>query len=363
MSSNPWLDTSSVQRGKEVLKEIEIAMRTARKAAADFRDIRTEAERFETDLLRLQKHLRAKPDDWRQVRALIVVDIPAILSAIEGLATISESDARRSLVGATKSAMSAVGPAVLRLEEAHARALQAGLEAAVLGSLSAPRGAPDEDATGFLGGLGRRVLKVTGGATELLSSAQQSVTGFGADISVRATAVVVGAFELGGEYIGEAGRTITRPVTLRAQALLDAATGVGVSALVFGGVASLVFPPIAPFVVGEQLLEMPGDYQRRLASLSDREAQEELRRNGEREERIAGILEAIRGGMLRFDTDHLSITMDPARGTETGIILSGRHTGEMLESIPADEIDLMLAHAPDEGTRRALEAWKKRKAA
>ena len=149
-------------------------------------------------------------------------------------------------------------------------------------------------------------------------------------------------------------------MTMRIAALSDALTQGSMSALIFGSLATIIFPPLAPFLVGEAILSMPNAYAERLAGLNDAEAREELERAGERKDQINQIMAALKAGPVRFDTPCLSITMDPRSGKASGIVLQGRYTGHVLEEIAPREIALMRDKAPDDETRRALNAWIER---
>jgi hypothetical protein len=358
---DPWIDTEPKDRVKAIRRDLELSRRTIKDLLASERDLRGPAQSYCKAIDDIMAHLLERPDDWRRIRAFIVVDIPAILQAAEGLSSLPAGEARGTLVASLKQALAAAAPKAATLAEARAADLTAGLD--VLPSASGQDADENGDGgTGFLGGLTRKARQINRSATALTRDTVES----SARLTSRAVAAAGGLTELSGTYvgsfIGDVGRGVTRPVTLRVAALRDAVTEGGLTVLVVGGITSLIFPPLAPFVVGEAMLSMPDSYASRLSQLSEAEARSELARRGEHRDRINEIMATLRGGPMRFDTPCLSITMDPGSGAASGIILRGCHTGEALESLDMAEVKRMRDTAPDEETGRALNAWISRQA-
>jgi hypothetical protein len=352
MFANPWAEPAGQDRSNLVRRDLEVARRAAEQAALTLPGLSKEITKFIAALGAIQKHLATAPESWRLIRAFVVVDVPAVLQALEGLPDIEEGPSRNELKQSLAQAMTRADHYLRTLNEARARELGVGLD--VLPALGAP--ADQQPTTGLMSGLTRRAQAVTKSAGALTGGALNLTS----EVTSRASAAASGITRLSGAYLGDASRAVARPVTIRISALSDALAQGSMSALVFGGLASLIFPPLAPFLVGEAILSMPDTYAARLAGLNEAEAREELERAGERKDQITQIMAALKAGPVRFDTPCLSITMDPRTGKASGIVLQGRYTGHVLEEIEAREIIRMRDKAPDEETRRALNAWIER---
>ncbi len=352
MFTNPWVEPAGQDRSNLVRRDLEMARRGAEQSTISAPGLQKQITKFSAALAGIQKHLTAAPDDWRLIRAFIIVDVPAIMQALEGLQTLEEGPGRDDLVQNLMQAMTRADIHLRSLNEARARALGIGLD--VLPALDAPADTPA--ASGFMSGLTRRAQAVTKSAGALTDGARD----FTSEVTARAGVAASGLTRLSGAYLGDATRAVSRPVTMRIAALSDALTQGSMSALIFGSLATIIFPPLAPFLVGEAILSMPNAYAERLAGLNDAEAREELERTGERKDQINQIMAALKAGPVRFDTPCLSITMDPRSGKASGIVLQGRYTGHVLEEIAPREIALMRDKAPDDETRRALNAWIER---
>lgn len=349
MFTNPWSEPAGQDRGNLVRRDLEVARRTAEKAATSQSGMGKEIAKFTGALGGIQKHLAAAPESWRLIRAFVVVDVPAVLQALEGLPDLEHGPARNDLEQSLTQALTRADHYLRTLNEARARELGVGLD--VLPALAGPVDAPAS--TGLMSGITRRAQAVTKSAGALTGGALDLTS----EVTSRASLAASGITRLSGAYLGDASRAVARPVTMRMSALSDALAQGSISALVFGGLASLIFPPLAPFLVGEAILSMPDAYASRLAGLNDAEARQELERAGERKDQITQIMATLKAGPVRFDTPCLSITMDPRSGKASGIVLQGRYTGHVLEEIEAREIIRMRDKAPDEETRRALKAW------
>ena len=303
----------------------------------------------------IQAHLAACPDDWRRLRAVLVVDIPAILEALEGAATLPDGTAKEALLAQVPAALGRTRQAAEDLVNLRSQDLALGLQVLPGADLPPPEPEPQ-------GGLMGRVKGFSRGAGRLLEGTVDASR----DTASRAASTAGAIAALSGEHIssllGDAGRSITRPISMRMQAMAGAVGDTSLAALLLGGMASIIFPPIAPFVAGEAILRMPETYAAHLAHVSEAEARAELERSGEKSERIASILAVIRGGPVRFDTPCLSITLDPTRGTASGIILKGRYTGELIETLDRRTLETLRDKAPDEETGRALTSWLSRQA-
>jgi hypothetical protein len=354
---NPWDETPGLDRIREIRRDIELARRVAVDANIVFPKISKDIQKFVKSLDRITVHLAAYPDDWRRIRSLMVVDIPAILQAMEGATNLPEGEARTDLVKRLPAALEKASLEAASMERTRADALAIGLDVLPGAEAIPAEEAPAAGISGRLTGFGRGAMSAVTGTLETSRDVSSRVVG--SAVSTAGAVTALSGEHLGG-FLGSASRTITNPVTNRVKAMADALAEGSAAALILGGIASLVFPPIAPFVVGEAVLRMPEAYAANLADMNQAEARAELIRNGEKADRIAGIMAALHGGPVRFDTPCLSMTMDPRTGKASGIVLSGAHTGEMVENIEHKEVVLMRDKSPDEETRRALTAWLER---
>jgi hypothetical protein len=151
--------------------------------------------------------------------------------------------------------------------------------------------------------------------------------------------------------------SIVRPISSRVSALYKGVLVAGSGAMVWGAVGALLFPPIAPFIVGEKLLSLPEEYTRQLARLSEEDARLDLERKGRTRLEIDRIMSGLKGKSLRIETPCLSLSIDTLNGKASGLILCGRHMGDALEDLDRETIVSLRDHAPDTETRQALEAW------
>lgn len=355
MRNNLWSEPPNLDRVQIIRRDIELARRVASDAADCCKPIHSKIERFRSDLSEIQTHLSDRPDDWRLIRSLLVVDMPTIVEALEGAATLPEGEPKQDLLRHIPAVMARATDASQKLSQIKAENLSLGLQVI--------SGRVDEPASGDGdGGVFGRVKRLTIGAGRAISETAERST----QTAGMAMSAVGSAASLTGEHLvsvaGAAGRRITRPVSMRMQAMANATGDVSFTALVLGGLTSAVFPVLTPFVVGEAFLRWPENYTSYLAQLSDEEARIELERSGESSERISEIIATLRGGVIRFDTDCLSITIEPGTGSASGIILRGQLMGHFIEDLSHDQIQRLCETAPDLDTKRALEAWLARQA-
>ena len=356
---NPWLEPARAERIHEIRRDITVAARSLESIAKTHKKIGKEAEAFIEALHRVQEHLRHKPDDWRQMRPLFAVDLPAILGVAQSLDTVPEGPTRKRVIKSLNDALRAKRPDVSKLEARRAEELALSLDVLTEGpEVPVEEAAKEGRLMGWASGFGRKVKSLGSDAIDVVTETAEDVASGAMRTASAATGYVSYTGEVVGSALSDAGRAVTSPVLLRAQALTGAIAEIGVGAIAYGGFASVLFPPAAPFAIGIAALELPEAYSKRFATLSDEEAQEALRDEGAREDRLAQISAALRSGPVRIDTPRLSITLDPASGKTSGVILEGMFTGDLLERRTPEELEALLKFAPDDDTRRALKAWK-----
>lgn len=350
-SKNPWNEAESGIRINQVRRDIELSRRICERASEELKLIRSDLQRFEKSLCDIQSHLTSFPDDWRRIRAVIVVDIPAVSEALEGALSLPDGDARSELLSYIPRAVQSSRTAADSLATARAEELAIGLQVLPSSMAVGDSSHGDRSLLGRARGLGFGAgSRIVGASVDVSRNAAES-------LAEKAGAVAALSTEHIGSLAGSVGRTVTRPVALRMQAMSDAVGEVSMAAFIVGGIVSVVFPPIAPLVVGEAFLRLPDAYAANLSGLSEEEARAELIRSGEKADRIASIMAVIKGGPIRFDTPCVSITVNPKCGTASGIILAGKYTGEAMENLDADVVKLLHDKAPDEETKRALNSW------
>jgi hypothetical protein len=366
LPNDPWKEPKGVDRALEIRRDLTLARRDGDALAGFFPSIKHELSAFSQSLGRLIEILDRRPDAWRGIRSIIVIDIPTAISVLSEAVELPVGAFRDQVVSELAQALSRITAGVSRIEESVAADLSLTLSVRNDAQISAdPSPQPEtEQSGGMFGRLNR--LKNSAGqlagsaasdAGQIAGDAYEVTSGAAGTVAARAGAVASLAGEELTSTLSSAARSVTRPVTNRIQAAAAAASDASMVALILGGVASVVIPPLAPLVVGEAVLGMGEGYARHLAVMDEADAREALRRSGEREDRISEILAAVKGGPVRFETDYISITVDPISGEKSGIVLQGQHMGKELSSIDASDLRKLAHWAPDQATARALSAW------
>jgi hypothetical protein len=362
LKANPWDEAADTDRINEIRRDLELARRASTASVKLYPSIKSDLKKFSAALEAIQHHLSSNPDDHRRHRAIYIVDIPTIIETLEGAAGLPEGQARADLLALIPAAIARTCACSEALTQLRAEDLSLSLRVLPGQAPEVPEEVEDVS-TGLMGrmkGLSQSAKRLVGDTVDTSIDAAGRVASTAGDVASAAGTVA----SLSGSHLaslaGSAGKTLTRPVSRRMQAMAGAVSETSLTALVLGGLTTLIFPPLAPFVAGEAILRMPEAYAAHLAGLSDEDARAELQRSGEREEKISSILATIRRGPIRFDTECLSITLDPKCGTASGIILRGQYTGQMIESLDVKTVELMRDKAPDQETRLAIEAWLSR---
>jgi hypothetical protein len=341
--SNPWSENSPANQSKKILVDLELARRILL-ARSEQRGVMPRGLAGFCDTLEeIRTGLHAAPNAWRKHRAFFIVDLPAIIAATEALGeSVEETSERNDVLDLLERAFRK-GDAVKsgirsRLIEDSALALSV---------LDLPRQQPKSG--------------VLSGVTRKLTSASSAVTARTGRLANQITMTGEGLYELAGLHLSESLQemhsSIVRPISSRVSALYKGVLVAGSGAMVWGAVGALLFPPIAPFIVGEKLLSLPEEYTRQLARLSEEDARLDLERKGRTRLEIDRIMSGLKGKSLRIETPCLSLSIDTLNGKASGLILCGRHMGDALEDLDRETIVSLRDHAPDTETRQALEAW------
>lgn len=346
---NPWSEDSSAVPAKKVRAQIELSRRTLQLKSTAGMPLKAEISEFVDDLDAINKALASHPDAWRSHRSFLVVELPAVVEAVCTLAECADHAQGREELEALLSRTLTRSAAVRR--DCQSRDVNESILA--LSVLDRPETVTDVSDTvtsRFFGGV-TGAIKTTGGAiTSRTGKAMNEVRHRGGSL-----------YDLAGAHAGQAYRgaktTLFRPITVRITALTDSLLSTGGSALVWGAIGTLIFPPLAPFLVGETLLSLPEAYTRQLAALSDKDARELLEQKGRDKIEVDQIMAALKGGAMRFETPCLSVKVDTREGTASGIILRGAFIGESLENMETAKIRLLRDKSPDDETRQALSTW------
>lgn len=363
--NDPWKEPQNVDRAHEIRCELELARRAGQGHRANFPKLLRELDLFLASLMQFQDILTRRPDAWRSARSLIVVDIPTVIEVLNEAATLPDGDAKAGVTSNLAQSLGKIAAGFDRVSDQVAVDLALTLsvnnQALPAPDVNEPASEPASGMFGRLKGLSRSAVDLADGAVkgagQMVGDAYTATSAAAGTAAARAGAVSSLATEELTSTLLAAGRSVTRPVTKRIGALSAASAEASVYAIIFGGLASVILPPLAPLVVGEAVLGMGEGYARNLAQMDEADARDALRRSGQREERISDIIAAIKGGPIRFETDYVSITVDPITDEKSGIVLQGLHMGKDLTSLEASDVRRLAHWAPDEATARALSAW------
>lgn len=346
LTSNPWTESAPEHHARRLLVALESARRSILENTRDIPDLRQPASAFCSDLEKLVGVMSQHPDAWRSIRTFLVVDLPAIQAAIHSLSiAASGSEGKEEL-------LSLILRSFGKSSEALASVSHLSLQSDIL-SLQVITGEPEDRSGGSSNAISSRLSRMTQAAREGLS---RSIDRSGDVAGGVATLVTAYA----GQALSDTTQMISRPLTRRVAALTDSLVNTGGSALAWGAIGAVIFPPLAPFLVGEALLSLPEEYTRRLEKISEEDARRDLERRGRSAREIDMILAGIRGGSIRFETPCLSLSIDARTGKASGLVLKGKYMGCALEELDADTISMLHRKSPDTETKAALAAWMSR---
>jgi len=353
-SNNPWIEEEAPQ----VLRAI--ATISATRARADalgraFPNLRSRIETLATDLDYIEAAFRNDVRSYRSNRALTAVHLPALTEFLELIEAASEIPGEHQQEAVLlEQSIDQVSVVKNRIKQSKLDAGRLPLTAAVDKSPDSAEPSPSR-ATKFLStpsALAKRAVSEIGKGYDQLADGIQR-RGSGAAEYVGSTL----------EGLVDSGRDLTtRPIATQLSALSSAARTAMGSASLNGIVLAIIFPPAIPLALGVGILEGTETYTDELAHQREKQSAEAQDRKLVRDERTQAALRKIQGKspIVSVHSPHLHVTIDTDKNLSTGTVLSGRHIGKKLESVPTSEIQAMQKHAPDEETRKILEAWLRR---
>lgn len=347
--SDPWSSTYEASYAKNIKADVVIIRRHLDAYVDRGLGSPRTARAFCQELELILDGLSRNPETWRTHRSFFIVDLPAILAAFQVLAENPEETSGRDTL------QSLLDRALTKASRVREAISSGSLDDSIL-SLSV-LDLPQEEPKGRLSAISKRVpgkMKSFPGA--LMSQTGKATTG----LRKRG----VGLYELAGHHIEETmydvKGALIRPVSNRLSALTETMRTATGRAFISSLIGTLLFPPLAPFLIGDALLAMPHDYTRHLARMSEEDARADLERKGRSRQEAERIMAAVKGQALRFETSCLSMSIDMIEGKATGVILCGKYLGESLEDLDRDTIVSLRDAAPDEETGQALTTWLSR---
>lgn len=347
------------------------ALQRADDASGKLPKLKTELAAFLDDLRVIDAFYSENPDAFRKHRPLTAVHLPAIVSSLEGLAEFGArqlDEARfRKLQEDLKGCLIATRQVRHSLEEDAIRPVE--IELAVLKERLPGAELEDSENVGDRSLLGRFAKQASGmmeAATKPVTARLPEVpaiSGVYEQIAGRAGGAASAARLCAKGLIEDGVDRISSPVISQILAVQGAIWSGSMSALLWGGIAALVFPPAIPFAAGISFIADGGQtYLKSLdhsAEFVDRAREDrKVARRDEMRKHLAKF--TGRSSIVRMETPNVHVQMNLEDDSATGMILSGAFAGESLQDLSAANLRLLAKTAPDSETKDILEAWQRR---
>jgi hypothetical protein len=358
-TENPWNEDMQKQSGV-ALATIFTAKNTLASCVDDFPRISRKITQLVEDLTAIEAGYRRDISSYRLSRSLTAVHLPAIISSLDLLKELQATDGNSDRIAEIENGIVACfrTAADVRKRIEDARISQLEIDVAVLDQTirTSPAKPSDVVTSSFFSSPLRTGKSLADGAASFglktIAPLTNGVTRHTREGYARTTSYASALFE-------DSVEMATAPLATRISALKEAATSASMTAIFGGLLLAVIFPPAAPLAIGLAALEAPDIYADTLGAETKRRTEAHQKRRSERDKEVADTLARIRSGsdVIRIETPCLHITMDMSKGTADGIVLAGRHIGQMLSTIPNEQIALMQSRAPDPETAQALQSW------
>ena len=355
-SQNPW--TESPAAGLQAaIARVMAAASAAHQVSERFPATKPSLSAFGRDAQAIIALWETHPDIYRRQRTFAAVEIPDLHLFFTGLVK-QGGELDQAVLPALEVVTDRARMRRLEAEEASRPDLPDSIPSQPVQTPQEP-----EIANGFLGRVGR--IAQTAG-TKSKTYATSAVNA--------ATAAGQAGFSLASHSLswtdasvrGYAGENLT-PVRATLSALRSVASGTTLlmaagSFLQYGLLASILFPPAIPVAVGLSLMEAAATAWETGYDKAEKEQNSTTQAHQERRDEAARQMAAILGRASAepqvFGTDHIHMAIDPTTGQMDGRILTGRHAGQRLAALSAEERQALIRHAPDPTTRAILELWR-----
>lgn len=333
---------------------------------------------FCADLEAIEAALTLEPDDFRKIRPLTAVHLPAIVASLETFSTLSESDyspERLSVIeNDIKACLRAACQARRILESKAVTSLEIEVEtlrdAVDLRTVSQADLTKEEKTSS---GIGNHITKsAIRGARGLvnpistqISAGQKAITDIGSNIMTRIDA---GA-ELTKDYmtniVEDGFDRVSTPLTRRIDAIGSALKTASASGVTSGLALAIIFPPAVPVALGICFLDGIESYERALDSSERDISQRRIDRQNRRRAKQSAQISRLKGKspIVRMETKYIHVTINTETEDCQAIILAGRYAGEDLMDISAEDLARLAATAPDTETREILRAVQNKRSA
>jgi hypothetical protein len=361
-ADNPWDEDGQKQSGV-ALATIFTARNSLTASAKDFPNISRQITKLVDDLIVIEADYRQDISSYRQSRSLTAVHLPAIVSSLTLLKELRENgsndDRIAEIEAGITSCFRAASDVRARIDESKISRLEidvTALDKTIKTSPSdrtaqaapSPFGTPLKIGKNMANGVAifgkRTIAPITEGVSRHTKAGYTKTTSY-------TSAFLEDGIEMA-----------TAPLATRVSALKEVAACVSVTAIFGGLFIAAIFPPAAPLAIGLAALEAPDIYADTLTKATKRRTEAHKQRRADRDSDVANTLAQIRSSsdVIRIETPCLHITMDMKNGTADGIVLAGRHIGQMLSTLPHEQIALMQSKATDTETAQALCSWMNR---
>lgn len=369
--NNPWNENNH-DSYKTAMVSFHQTLRAIEKLEPSLPELKTNIQTFVKEMSKVVDAWTQDKAMWRADRALTVVHLPTLKSALEGLSQTEteQTEQRKALArelkvcmeGLAQNSQKNIGQSTLLNVQVETATLLDAL------NLNASEPEPESETTsnswfGKAKNFGGSVL------SQGQNMAENSFDAVGKTLSTAADktskAVTGGTSYLSTKlqsYVGDGVDFVTTPITTRAAAAVATFTHIGVGAFVVGGLVAILIPPAAPFAAGLVALEAPDVYKQALAEEQANQQRKKSQRSQQYDQQIQNAVEQMglsNNQIAKIETPFVMVTINTNTGESDGVFLTGRFMGERFSEQDTDDLTLAMTTAPDEDTAQVLKSWLK----
>jgi hypothetical protein len=371
-SSSLWEEDPSDRR--KAALAITIAARARLSSLApDIPVLEKEITSFISDLDYISEALSKVPDEYRKIRPFTAVHLPSIVASLEALSTLEKTEGNTDRIAMLetdiKTCLQAATHARATLQNIAETALE--VETAVLKE-KVKEASPEQPSNdGSQAGLvGKFKIGAFGVSQKLTAPLLKGVSESGKQVATlqdsalsRLDAGAGLAYGYVSGLVEDGIDIITSPISRRVGAIGSALESASTTAIAGGLVTAIIFPPAIPIAMGIALMDGADTYGKALEEAERKSASDKTDRQQKRSQESAARLARLQGKspVVRIETSHVHVSMNSETGECQGVILTGLHAGENMQSLDNDVLDQLAKTAPDQETGKIIRSFLGRK--
>jgi hypothetical protein len=369
VQNNPWNEENH-DSYKTAMVSFHQTLRNIQNLEAKLPELKAGIQTFIKDMNKVVDAWGKEKAMWRADRALTVVHLPTLQSALEGLAQTNpeHKEQRKALArelkvcmqGLAQNSQKNIGQSTLLNVQVETATLLDALD------LDAPDPEPEEASSGWFGkakNLGGNVWSqgqnMAGNSLDVVGKTLSTAADKTSKAVTGGTSYLTTKLQ---SYVEDGVDFVTAPITTRASAAVATFTHIGVGAFVVGGLVAILVPPAAPFAAGLVALEAPDVYKQALAEEQANQRRKKSQRTNAYDAQIQTAVEQMglsSTQIAKMETPFVMVSINTNTGESDGVFLTGRYMGERFSEQRTEDLNLAMTTAPDNDTAQILKSWIK----